>query len=69
MPARAGAPRAGAPWVRRLRVDGVPSTRPWLPESFAARGGRLDYDLSSIPDVRWGSAPGDAPPSFPAPSR
>ncbi|HEY6323471.1 MAG TPA: GH92 family glycosyl hydrolase, partial [Thermoanaerobaculia bacterium] len=65
------APRAGAgaPYVRRLRVDGVPSTRPWLPESFAAYGGRLDYDLSSIPDVRWGSAPGDAPPSFPPTSR
>jgi len=64
------APRAGAgaPYVRRLRVDGVRSTRPWLPESFAARGGRLDYDLSSIPDVRWGSAPADAPPSFPPPA-
>jgi putative alpha-1,2-mannosidase len=65
------APRAGAgaPCVRRLRVDGVPSTRPWLPESFAARGGRLDDELSPVPDVRWGSAPGDAPPSFPPLSR
>src|SRR5579864_2285783 len=60
--------RAGAPYVRRLRVDGVPSTRPWLPESFAARGGRLDFDLTSTPDVHWGSAAGDAPPSFPPPA-
>jgi predicted alpha-1,2-mannosidase len=61
------APRAAAdaPYVRHLRVDGKPSTRPWLPESFVSRGGRLEFDLSSTPDSAWGSAGGDAPPSFP----
>ncbi len=63
------APRAaaGAPYVRRLLVDGHPSTRPWLPESFVARGGTLDYRLAASPDPAWGSARGDAPPSFPPP--
>ncbi len=59
---------AGAPYVRRLRVDGTASSRPWLPESFIARGGRLDFDLADAPDVAWGSAAGDAPPSFPPPA-
>jgi len=61
------APQAapGVPYVRRLRVDGRPATRPWLPESFAARGGTLEYTLAATPDPSWGSAAADAPPSFP----
>jgi len=61
------APRAAAdaPYVRGLRVDGHPATRAWLPESFVAHGGRLELDLASTPDLRWGSAAADAPPSFP----
>ena len=46
-----------APYVHGLRIDGTPSTRPWLPESFAATGGRLDFDLATVPDTAWGSAP------------
>jgi predicted alpha-1,2-mannosidase len=55
--------RAGRPFVAGLRVNGRASTRPWLPESFAAAGGRLDFVLSAVPDRRWGAAPRDAPPS------
>ena len=51
-------------YVRRLLVNGQSSTRPWLPASFIAHGGTLDYVLSSAPDPTWGSAPADAPPSF-----
>jgi predicted alpha-1,2-mannosidase len=61
------APQAAVdrPYVRRLRVNGKPSTRPWLPESIVREGGRLDYDLAATPDHAWGAAPDDAPPSFP----
>jgi putative alpha-1,2-mannosidase len=53
-----------APYVRALRVDGKPQSKTWLPESFALRGGVLDYTMSERPDATWGIAPEDAPPSF-----
>ncbi len=61
------APQAGAgsPFVTALRVNGRPWTKPWLPESFISRGGRLEYALSPASDGHWGRAPADAPPSFP----
>jgi len=53
-----------APYVRGLRVNGGPWTRPWLPESFVAEGGSLEFLLSDEPDPAWGAQPEDAPPSF-----
>lgn len=51
-------------YVQSLKVNGQASTRPWLPASFIATGGTLDYTLGSNPNVSWGAAPGDAPPSY-----
>jgi predicted alpha-1,2-mannosidase len=61
------APEAAAdrPYVQSLRVDGQASTRPWLPESFVASGGSLEFTLSATPSPSWGSRREDAPPSFP----
>ena len=50
--------------VQSLKVNGQSSTQPWLPPSFIAQGGTLDYTLSTTPNTSWGAAPGDAPPSF-----
>ncbi len=58
---------ARAPFVTALRVDGQKWTKPWLPESFVSRGGRLEFDLSATPGTTWGRAASDAPPSFPPP--
>ena len=55
---------ADAPYVTRLRIDGKETTHPWLPASFTAAGGTLDFGLAKTPDPGWGSAPEDAPPSF-----
>lgn len=55
---------ADAPYVHSLKVNGLPSQRPWLPASFVRDGGRLDYTLSGTPAPAWGAAPEDAPPSF-----
>ncbi|TPG42638.1 glycoside hydrolase family 92 protein [Sphingomonas koreensis] len=55
---------ADAPYVHSLSVDGKPSTRLWLPESFVKTGGTLDYAMSGTPDKNWGAAAADAPPSF-----
>jgi predicted alpha-1,2-mannosidase len=51
-------------YVQSLTVNGVASTRPWLPESFVANGGTLGFTLGATPNTSWGSAPADAPPSF-----
>jgi predicted alpha-1,2-mannosidase len=64
--AQAGVER---PYVRSLRVNGRAWSRPWLPESFVAEGGTLEYELSSDPERGWGSARDDAPPSFGAGAR
>ncbi|MBX5451766.1 GH92 family glycosyl hydrolase, partial [Thermogemmatispora sp.] len=60
------APQAAenAPYVQSLRVNGQTTTRPWLPPSFIAQGGTLDFALSTVPDTTWGSDPADAPPSY-----
>ena len=60
---------ANTPYVHALRVNGRPTTKPWLPESFVADGGSLDFHLSATPDATWGRRAQDAPPSFPPSSR
>jgi predicted alpha-1,2-mannosidase len=50
-------------YVNSLRLNGKPSTKPWLPESFAVNGGRLDFTLGASP-TSWGSGAADVPPSF-----
>jgi predicted alpha-1,2-mannosidase len=61
---RAPQARTEVPYVQSLRVNGQVSTKPWLPESFVATGGELDFVLSTTPNTTWGSNPADAPPSF-----
>ena len=45
------------PYVQSLERNGVPLLRPWLAESFALHGGRLDFSLGSAPNRSWGAAP------------
>lgn len=63
------APKAGQgrPYVQSLKVDGKPSDRSWLPESFALKGGTLEFDLSDKPNKGWAGKVADAPPSFDVP--
>ena len=55
---------ADAPYVQALKVNGKATTKTWLPESFVAKGGKLDFTLGTTANTAWGSAPADAPPSF-----
>jgi len=66
---RASGGTPAAAYVRALRVNGRPSTRAWLPASFAADGGELAFTLGDEPDPRWGTGPSDRPPSFPPRAR
>ncbi|MBV9709335.1 MAG: lectin, partial [Ktedonobacteraceae bacterium] len=60
------APTASATtfYVQSLKVNGKASTKPWLPPTFVAQGGKLDYTLGSTANTTWGSSPTDAPPSY-----
>ncbi len=52
-----------SPYVDGLKVGGRSWNRPWLRYADLTGGGRLDYDLTSIPNKSWGAAPAAAPPS------
>ena len=55
---------ARAPYIDGLRLDGRPYGRPWTTWCALRRGARLDFDLSTRANRRWGSAAAAAPPSF-----
>lgn len=59
------APQAAddVPYIESLRVDGHTTQKTWttLPESGTLR---LDYVLGHAPNVAWGAAPQDAPPTY-----
>lgn len=50
-------------YIRRLAVDGHAGSRPWLHAATLRHGARLHLRMQRFPDRRWGSRPGDAPPS------
>jgi predicted alpha-1,2-mannosidase len=56
---------ADARYINSFSIDGKAHNAPYLPESLALRGGHLVARLSTLADTRWGSAKGNAPPSFP----
>ncbi len=49
--------------VANLKLNGRAQTRTWLPESFVANGGTVEFELAAEPTT-WGTGPADAPPSF-----
>lgn len=60
---------ASSPYVQSLSVNGQPTQHTWLSfaDLLAAAPGtttNMAFTLGSNPDPAWGSAPGDAPPSF-----
>lgn len=62
-----GAPNAAVEnaYVNNLTFNGGAWSKPWLDYSALSNGGTLNYDLTSIPNKRWGADPADAPPSDP----
>ncbi|HEV2377950.1 MAG TPA: GH92 family glycosyl hydrolase [Streptosporangiaceae bacterium] len=61
---RAPQAAAGDEYIHALTVDGRATQRPWV--MLDGRPHMLGFTLSARPSPAWGSAPADAPPSFPA---
>jgi predicted alpha-1,2-mannosidase len=49
-------------YIQRVSVGGRPLTKNWIPWSAIGRGGTIAHTLGDSPS-RWGTAPGDQPPS------
>jgi len=51
-------------FVQSLKVNGQNSTRSWIDESHVLQSVTLDFELSGVPNHRWGKLPEDRPPSY-----
>ncbi len=52
-------------YIQSARLNGRPLDRPWIQQSDIAQGGTLVLEMADTPNMRWGSAPEDAPPAMP----
>ncbi|MFT4929136.1 MAG: putative alpha-1,2-mannosidase, partial [Phenylobacterium sp.] len=53
-------------FVQSLKVNGKNSTKSWIDESYLQQPVVLDFTLSNTPNISWGAAKADRPPSFSA---
>ncbi|WP_346237034.1 GH92 family glycosyl hydrolase [Niabella insulamsoli] len=51
-------------YIQSARLDGKPLGRPWFYHSDLVDGGSLVLQMGPKPNMKWGSAPADAPPSM-----
>lgn len=55
---------AKSPYVQSLLVNGKPSTSSWVAWDAVSGGATLDFTLGAAPNMAWGAADADRPPSF-----
>ena len=51
-------------YIQSAQLNGKPLTRPWFGHSDIADGGTLVLEMANTPNIHWGTAPEDAPPSM-----
>ncbi|MGA7341319.1 MAG: GH92 family glycosyl hydrolase [Terracidiphilus sp.] len=51
-------------YIQSAQLNGEPLNKPWFRQSDLAHGGTLILEMGPEPNVQWGSAPEDAPPSM-----
>jgi predicted alpha-1,2-mannosidase len=51
-------------YIQSAQLNGKPLEKPWFQQSDIANGGTLILEMTDQPNVNWGSAPEDAPPSM-----
>ena len=54
-------------YIQSATLDGEPLTKPWFYHSDLVDGGSLVLEMGPEPNKKWGSGPGDAPPSMSKP--
>lgn len=55
-------------YIQSARLNGKPLNKPWFRHADIANGGTLELEMGDTPNMQWGSAPQDAPPSMSAES-
>lgn len=51
-------------YIQSAQLNGKPLDKPWFPHSSIANGGTLILQMADKPNMKWGSARQDAPPSM-----
>jgi predicted alpha-1,2-mannosidase len=51
-------------YIQSAMLNGAPLNRPWFKHSEIAEGATLVLEMGDKPNLKWGSAPEDAPPSM-----
>ncbi len=54
-------------YIQSATLNGQPLDKPWFRQSDIANGGTLTLEMGDKPNLHWGSAVEDAPPSMSAP--
>ncbi|MGB0052151.1 MAG: glycoside hydrolase domain-containing protein, partial [Terracidiphilus sp.] len=50
-------------YIQSAQLNGKPLTGAWFTHAAIANGGTLVLEMGDSPNIKWGSAPEDAPPS------
>jgi predicted alpha-1,2-mannosidase len=51
-------------YIQSAQLNGKPLDHPWFSHKDLADGGTLVLEMADHPNMKWGSAPEDAPPSM-----
>jgi predicted alpha-1,2-mannosidase len=51
-------------YIQSAQLNGRPLDKPWFRHSDIANGGTLTLEMGPAPNLQWGSAPEDTPPSM-----
>lgn len=52
------------PYIQSVRWNGKPYSKSWISHAELTKGGRLVFEMGPKPNLAFGSAPADRPPSF-----
>ena len=56
-------------YIQSATLNGQTLDKPWFTHAVLVKGGTLIFEMGSRPNVKWGSAPENAPPSMSTASR
>ena len=51
-------------YIQSATLNGKPLNKPWFAQEEISNGGKLVFTMGPIPNKKWGSNPGDVPPSM-----